>query len=52
VDLPDEKEKRKKEIEEKLHGLNDNKHNLVLVLKQVNDTAKPTQVSIHVLNMF
>ena len=29
--------KRKKEIEEKLQGLNDNKHNLVLVLKQVND---------------
>ncbi|XP_027905336.1 uncharacterized protein LOC114164772 [Vigna unguiculata] len=35
VDLPDEKAKRKKEIEEKLHGLNENKHNLVLVLKQI-----------------
>ncbi|RDX61870.1 hypothetical protein CR513_59856, partial [Mucuna pruriens] len=35
VDLLDEKEKRKKEIEDKLQGLNDNKHNLVLVLKQI-----------------
>ncbi|CAJ1975228.1 unnamed protein product [Sphenostylis stenocarpa] len=35
VDVPDEKEKRKKEIEVKLHGLNENKHNLVLVLKQI-----------------
>ncbi|KAG5046304.1 hypothetical protein AAZX31_06G179600 [Glycine max] len=34
-DLLNEKKKRKKEIEEKLHGLNDNKHNLVLVLKQI-----------------
>ncbi|KAK7411498.1 hypothetical protein VNO78_02932 [Psophocarpus tetragonolobus] len=35
ADLLNEKEKRKKEIEEKLHGLNDNKHNLVLLLKQI-----------------
>nr|KYP37805.1 hypothetical protein KK1_040982 [Cajanus cajan] len=35
VDLLDEEEKRKKEIEDKLQGLNDNKHNLVLVLKQI-----------------
>ncbi|KAL2340836.1 hypothetical protein Fmac_008776 [Flemingia macrophylla] len=35
VDLLDEKEKRKKEIEDKLQGLNDNKHNLVLLLKQI-----------------
>lgn len=37
MDQLNEKKKRKKEIEEKLQGLNDNKHNLVLVLKQVND---------------
>ncbi|TKY73440.1 hypothetical protein E2542_SST02192 [Spatholobus suberectus] len=35
VDLLNEKEKRKKEIEDKLQGLNENKHNLVLVLKQI-----------------
>ncbi|RZC17038.1 hypothetical protein D0Y65_010059 [Glycine soja] len=35
VDQLNEKKKRKKEIEEKLQGLNDNKHNLVLVLKQI-----------------
>ena len=35
VDLLSEKEKRKKEVEDKLQVLNAKKHNLVLVLKQV-----------------
>ncbi|KAI4343811.1 hypothetical protein L6164_011118 [Bauhinia variegata] len=35
VDLPNEKEKRKKEVEDKLQVLNAKKHNLVLVLKQI-----------------
>lgn len=32
----DEKQKRKREVEEKLQVLNQKKHNLVQVLKQVN----------------
>jgi hypothetical protein len=36
VDLLNDKEKRKKEVEDKLQVLNAKKHNLVLVLKQVN----------------
>lgn len=35
VDLLNDKEKRKKEVEDKLQVLNAKKHNLVLVLKQV-----------------
>lgn len=35
-DLPNEKQKRKTEVEEKLQVLNDKKHSLVQLLKQVN----------------
>ncbi|XP_019429387.1 PREDICTED: uncharacterized protein LOC109336985 isoform X2 [Lupinus angustifolius] len=35
VDMLDDKEKRKKEVEDKLQILNAKKHNLVLVLKQI-----------------
>ncbi|KAJ8753512.1 hypothetical protein K2173_022753 [Erythroxylum novogranatense] len=35
VDEPSDKEKRKKEVKEKLHVLNEKKHNLVQVLKQI-----------------
>lgn len=34
-DLPNEKQKRKTEVEEKLQVLNDKKHSLVLLLKQI-----------------
>ncbi|KAI3961755.1 hypothetical protein MKW92_051574 [Papaver armeniacum] len=35
VDLPSEKEKKKRELEEKLEDLNGRKHNLVQMLKQI-----------------